>query len=76
MNITEDYSQVVLIAHITAAAEELQAPSSGQKCTDLAKQPITKFISIFSLSLDAVTCNNSSDATIEVPSGDGAICKP
>lgn len=48
MKTTEDYSQVVLIAHITAAAEELQAPSRGQKCTDLAKQLITNNFFTFS----------------------------
>ena len=67
MKATEDFLEVVLIAHVTAAAKDLQTSSncSGQKCTDLAKQMVTKFISVSMPSIDDVTCNNSSDGTIE-----------
>ena len=69
MKATEDFLEVVLIAHVTTAAKDLQASSkcSGQKCTDLAKQLVTKFISVSISSIDDVTCNNGSNRTIEDP---------
>ena len=69
MKATEDFLEVVLIAHVTTAAKDFQASSncSGQKCTDLAKQLVTKFISVSIPSIDDVTCDNGSDGTIEDP---------
>ena len=80
MKATEDFLEVVLIVHVTTAAKDLQASSncSGQKCTNLAKQLVTKFISVSIPSIDDVTCNNGSDGTIEDPSevSDGTFEDP
>lgn len=66
MKATEDFLEVVLIAHITAAAKDLQASlnSTVHKCTDLAKQLVSKFISISIPSFDA-TCDSTSNDLFE-----------
>lgn len=68
MKATEDFLETVLIAHVTAAAKDLRTSlNSGTcKCADLAKELVSKFISI-SIPSRNEEGNINSDETTEPP---------
>ena len=61
MKATEDFLELVLIAHVIAATKNLQETSSNtQRCTDLAKQLVTKFITISVPNLERILSKEKS----------------